>query len=115
MKCCGLSLKNIKPNTNYIVSVASQGTSSRVSEVKTIKIKTDVGASPVFSSPNISRNAITEEYIPIYLYAASNINGIIRCDIYLSTVTMLSLVVPPFFLIIIYTLLIIHSFKKLVY
>ena len=60
------------------MEIVSVSKSERASESKKIKIKTKVASSPMFPQPNISRNGITEEYIPIYVHPASERYGPIR-------------------------------------
>jgi hypothetical protein len=81
VNCCksnSARLKNLEANTQYTVSIVSMSTSQKMSESKELKIKTKVASSPPFPQPNVSRNDITDEYIPIYVHPASERYGPIR-------------------------------------
>ena len=84
--CCKLesaSLENLEPNTEYTISIVSVDKSDTMSDPIELKIKTKVGSSPVFRQPNISTHGITDKYVPIYVYPASERNGPVRYSIVL--------------------------------
>ena len=79
-------MENLEPNTKYTVSVVTVDESGRTSEPTELKMKTKIGSSPVFRQPNITTHAITDEFIPIYVYAASERNGPVRYSSFLEKI-----------------------------